>query len=155
MNTSVVVDFLKPTASYFTFSPGLDFTVNEFLHLTFSSDHRNDVIFRYVQDGLGKSGWLPGETNWFVDLAKSYNFANLADRQASGFKVNSFKMQLTHDLHDWNVNSKLEISPRMVYENGYSHLDYTPSFSFSAVWKPLPAAKAEIVDEYGTVQLNP
>lgn len=155
LNTSVVVDFLKPTASYFTFSPGLDFTVNEFLHLTFSSDHRNDVIFRYVQDGLGKSGWLPGETNWFVDLAKSYNFANLADRQASGFKVNSFKMQLTHDLHDWNVNSKLEISPRMVYENGYSHLDYTPSFSFSAVWKPLPAAKAEIVDEYGTVQLNP
>ena len=155
LDTAVVVDFLKPTTSYFTFSPGLEFSINEFLHVTFSSDHRNDVIFRYFQDGLGKSGWIPGETNWFVDLAKSFNFGNIADRQASGFKVNSFKIQLTHDLHDWNVHSRFEISPRMVYENGYSHLDYTPSFSFSAVWKPLPAAKAEIVDEYGSVQINP
>jgi hypothetical protein len=153
LSTSIVADLLEPTNSYFKFIPAFTFKINDFLDLTFSSESRNDVIYRYVQDGLGESGRIPGETNVFTDLLNSFMFNDDAKRKASGFKLESFSVEITHDLHDWDLNVDFEIEPRFI--SSTQSYDFSPYFSVSVVWRPMQGMKTEIVDDYGTWELNP
>lgn len=155
LSTSIVFNFLRPTESYFTFDPGFELSLDKVFSFKFSSTHRNNVIYRYVQDGLPYSVKISGETNPLVDLAKSFAFNDEESRKASGFKMHGIKMELNHDLHDWTLRSVFEIDPTLVYENGSSYYDYTPYFSLSVVWKPMSGVKAKIVDDKGKVELNP
>ena len=155
LSTSLVWDFLKPQLSYFTFSPAVHFRINEFIDIKFSSEHRNDVVFRYFQGIVGKGPFLPGETNVWQDLMDSFNFAEYNKRKLSGFKLKSLSLEMNHNLHDWDVKSKFKIEPRLLTEKGVTKYDYSPYISVSVVWKPMSAMQSNIVDEYGSVKLNP
>ena len=155
LSTSLVWNFLKPQLSYFIFSPALHFRVNEFIDIKFSSEHRNDVVFRYFQGIIGKGPFLPGETNVWQDLMDSFNFAEYDKRKLSGFKLKALSLEMNHNLHDWDVKSKFKIEPRLLTEKGVTRYDYSPYISVSVVWKPMSAMQSNIVDEYGSVKLNP
>lgn len=163
LSTSIVYDCLKPTNSYFTFVPGLSFKINNFLDLKFSAESRNSVIFRYVQKYTDYGDVIGGETNPFIDLYNSFKFwdddsfydSDQASRKASGFKIKTFSVTLSHSLCDWDMNASLTFKPRTVTSGSKKSYDYHPYFSFSVSWRPMASMKTEIVDEYGEWQLNP
>ena len=164
LNTSIVYDCIRPSNSYFKFIPAVTFKINNFVNLTFSSESRNSVIYRYIQDYTNTGMELPGETNVFKDLLNSFAFwgdGSMLDegqskRRSSGFKLKNLKVTLSHDLHDWDLISSFEVKPRLITSNdGTKSYNFEPYISLSIVWRPMNAMKTEIVDEYGELQLNP
>ena len=155
LETSIRFEFLRPTNSYFTFSPSISFNINEFLTLTFKSNSRNEVIYRYIQRATDFEPKIPGEENIFLDLWNSFAFWDENKRKASGFKLKSLDIAVSHELHDWTMTSQFSISPRIVSENGKRFYDFSPYFTLSVIWKPMSSMKTTIEDKYGTVTLNP
>ena len=166
LSTSVIYDFVRPTNSYFRFIPALTFKVNNFLSITFSAETKNSVIYRYFcsdeeyqEKYMGK-----GERNILQDLLDSFRFDDEEKRKSSAFKIQSLKIDVTHDLDDWDLNCSFSIKPRLMtssttgYNSSYggkSYYDFSPYFSISVSWRPLASMKTQIVDEYGTWKLNP
>lgn len=155
LETSMRFEFLRPTNSYFTFSPSISFSINEFLTLTFKANSRNEVIYRYIQKATDFEPKIPGEENIFLDLWNSFAFWDENKRKASGFKLKSLDIAVSHELHDWTMTSQFSISPRIISENGKRFYDFSPYFTLSVVWKPMSSMKTTIEDKYGTVTLNP
>ena len=166
LSTSEIYDFVRPTNSYFRFIPALTFKVNNFLSITFSAETKNSVIYRYFcsdeeyqEKYMGK-----GERNILQDLLDSFRFDDEEKRKSSAFKIQSLKIDVTHDLDDWDLNCSFSIKPRLMtssttgYNSSYggkSYYDFSPYFSISVSWRPLASMKTQIVDEYGTWKLNP
>ncbi len=159
LSTSIVVDCIRPTNSYFIFKPALSFKVNKLLNITFSMESRNNVIYRYVQPLFNNDMQLPGETNPFVDLWNSFSFwgngqfwdPNQTKRKSSGFKLKSLSLSVSHNLHDWLFSTTCSISPRLISNaDGTKEYSFEPYMTFSIVWKPLSSMKASVVDNYGT-----
>ena len=155
LSTSVKLDMIRPTNSSFVFSPSITFNINEFLNISFRSTSINDVIFRYFQGMFDYEVEVPGEKNIFKDLLYSFDFSNQKNRELSGFKLKSFSIILTHDLHDWDFKSEFSISPKLITDEIPYRYDFSPYFSMSVVWKPMNLFKTQIKDEYGEITLNP
>lgn len=155
LSTSVNLDMVRPTNSSFVFSPSVTFNINEFFNLTFRSTSRNDVIFRYFQGLFDYDVEVPGEKNILKDLFYSFDFANQEHRELSGFKLKSFSIILTHDLHDWDFKSEFSIEPKLITDEIPYRYDFSPYFSMSVVWKPMNMFKTQIEDEDGKITLNP
>lgn len=155
LDTSFVYDFVRPTNSYFIFSPSLTFRLNKAFYLKFSATSRNDVVYRYFQKAAGHEGRIPGETNPIVDLINGFRFDNEDLRKSSGFKLKSLEITMMHDLHDWDFKCRFKIEPRLVTESGSKkHYDFSPYFSLSVVWRPMESFKTKIEDKYGELILN-
>lgn len=150
LETSLTADLVRPTNSYFIFTPSLSFKINEFLTITFSSTSRNSVLYRYVQGFLGYEGRIPGEENPFVDLFDSFRFDNKVKRENSGWKLKSLNLAVTHQLHDWDFNMTLKIEPRLITSENKKTYSYNPYFSIGVTWKPMESMKTSVTDEYGT-----
>lgn len=155
LSTSVVSDFIRPTNSYFTFSPSLSFKISEFVSFTFSATSKNSVIYRYFGNDIG----LAGEENIFVDLINSFRFDDESLRKASGFKLKSLNFSLTHELHDWDFNTTFKIEPRLLTETDGSgnlkkYYDFSPYITINITWRPMSAMKTEIIDKYGEWELQ-
>lgn len=155
ISTSIVADLLRPTSSYFIFTPSLTFKISDFVTFTFSSTSKNSVLYRYIQKSLGEEGRIPGEENPFVDLIDSFRFDDESLRKASGFKLKSFNFTLTHELHDWNFKTTYKLEPRLITSNNKKYYDFSPYITVSIIWNPMESMKTKIVDNYGTWQLNP
>lgn len=155
LSTSLVIDFIRPTNSYFIFTPGIKFRINNFIDFTFSATSRNDVLYRYVQSSLGYPGRIPGEENIFTDLVNSFRFDDVNLRKGSGFKLKSLNFTFTHDLHDWDLKSEFKLEPRLVNStDGKKYYDFNPYFTISVVWRPMQSMKTEIKDDYGTWKIK-
>ncbi|WP_191013626.1 hypothetical protein [Treponema zioleckii] len=159
LSTSVVYDFLRPTSSYFVFKPGITFKINSFLDLTFSAESRNSCIYRYFcpEDDYNYYYSGNGERNIIQDLIDSFRFDDENKRKNSAFKMKSLKIDVTHDLDDWDFNCEFSVSPRYVAAttSKKAYYDFSPYFTISVSWRPLSSMKTEIVDKYGEWQLNP
>jgi lipopolysaccharide assembly outer membrane protein LptD (OstA) len=155
LNTSIVYDSLRMTNSYFKFIPAITFKINDFLDLTFSSESKNSIIFRYIQSFIGYEDLVGGETNPFIDLYDSFAFWDESLRKASGFKLQNLKMTVTHNLCDWDFSASFTVKPRLLTTNGIKSYDFSPYFTIAVIWKPLSSMKTEILDDYGDWQLNP
>lgn len=155
ISTSLVYDFVRPTNSYFIFSPSITFRLNKAFYIKFAMTTRNDVIYRYFQKLDGHPGRLPGETNPFIDLINSFRFDDEDLRKSSGFKLKSLELTMAHDLHDWDFNMKFKIEPRLVTpSNGTKYYDFSPYFTLSVVWRPMDSIKTKITDKYGDFVMN-
>ena len=155
LSTSISYDFVRPTQSYFVFTPSVTFRLNKMFYVKFAAESRNDVIYRYFQSAAGQAGRIPGETNPIIDLINGFRFDNEGLRKSSGFKLKSFIIQMTHELHDWDFNMKFKISPRLITNSaGKKYYDFSPFFSLSVVWRPMDSIKTKIADKYGDFVLN-
>lgn len=150
LNTSIVANLLKPTESYFTFAPNLSLKIHEFFTMNLTANIKNSVIYRY----FGNEYELSGETNVFQDLLNSFRFDDDTYREASGFKLKSLNLTMTHELHDWDFNATFKVEPRLITEDGKKKYDFNPYITISIVWRPVSAMKTEIVDKYGEWQLK-
>ncbi len=154
LNTSIVADLLRPTNSYFSFNPSLTFKINDFFNLTFSSTSKNSVIYRYFQKALGADGRIPGEQNPVIDLLNSFRFDSSEKRKASGYKLKSLNMSISHELHDWDFSMNMKFEPRLVTKNGSRYYDYSPYISIGIFWRPMSSMKTQITDDYGQWKLE-
>lgn len=150
LSTSITADLIRPTNSSFIFTPSLTFKINQFFNITFSSTSKNTVLYRYVQKSFGFDGLIPGEQNMFVDLFNSFAFGNRDKRLASGFKLKSLNLTMSHELHDWSFNMTMKIEPRYVIDNGRKYYDFSPYVSIGIVWNPMQSMKTTIVREAKT-----
>ena len=154
LTSNLVFDLIRPTNSYFTFSPKISFTISEVLTISFSATSRNSVLYRYFQSMLGHPGRIPGEQNVFVDLMNSFRFDNEQLRKGSGFKLKSLNFEITHDLHDWDLKMTFKMEPRLVTNKGVTQYNFDPYITIGVVWRPIEAIKTQIVDDYGTWKLE-
>lgn len=156
LNTSIVADLLRPTNSYFLFTPSIKFKIHEFCDITFSASSRNSVLYWYFHNDEGdlynEWGGFPG--NILKDLIDSFRFDNEGLRQNSGFKLKSLNMTLSHDLHDWKANMTMKIEPRIITENGKKMYDFKPYITIGIVWNPMESMKTSIIDDYGEWKLE-
>lgn len=158
LSSSIVYDDIRPTNSYFKFIPAFTFKINDFLNITFSAESKNSQIYRYFCSDTEYNDTYyqgVGERNVFKDLLDSFRFDDDSKRQSSGFKIQTLKVNITHELDDWDFNCSFSIKPRLLTENSKSYYDYSPYFSISVAWRPLASMKTEIVDDYGEWELNP
>ena len=125
LNTSINADLLRPTNSYFVFTPSIKFKIHEFCEITFSASSKNSVLYWYFhnEDGDLYSEWGGFPGNIFKDLIDSFRFDDEELRSNSGFKLKSLNMTVTHDLHDWKANMTMKIEPRIITENGKKMYD--------------------------------
>ena len=171
LSTSVIADLIRPTNSYLTFSPSLNFKINELLTLSFSATSRNSTLYWYFQ---GKDSIYNDCGSWFVpqffgDLFRSFGMAFgeaskggfTENREASGFKLKSLSMTASHDLHDWSFNMTWKFEPKLVKKDGQYTYNFDPYISIGIVWKPMDSMKTTIVSEYNKTkekkvwELNP
>lgn len=149
LSTELKFDLIQFTDCYFSFSPGIKIDITDFLSFSFSSESRNNVIYRYVQDWFDIGIEMPGETNVFKDLLNSFAFWDNSLRQSSGFKLKKLKMTLSHNLHDWTLNSSYTLEPRLVKTSTPYYYDFSPYFTLSVVWNPMNSLKTTVEDKYG------
>lgn len=167
LSTSAVYDFVRPTNTNFKFVPAITFKVNDFLNITFSAETKNNIIYRYLCSDSDYEKYYKGigERNFLQDLLDSFRFDDEEKRKSSAFKLQSLKVDITHDLDDWDLNCSFSIKPRLMTSSttgfdsgrnkGNSYYDFSPYFSISVAWRPLASMKTQIVDEYGEWKLNP
>ncbi len=171
LSTSVIADLIRPTNSYLSVSPSLNFKINDMLTLSFSATSRNSTLYWYFQgnESLYKDcgSWFAPQ--FFGDLLRSFGIAwggfsrgsFTANREASGFKLKSLSMTASHDLHDWSFNMTWKFEPKLVKENGQYTYNFDPYISIGIVWKPMDSMKTTIVSEYNKTkekkvwELNP
>ena len=156
LNTSIVADLLRPTNSYFLFTPSIKFNIHEFCDITFSASSRNLVLYWYFHNEEGDlySDWGGFPGNVVKDLFDSFRFDNEELRRNSGFKLKSLNMTISHDLHDWKANMTMKIEPRIITENGQKMYDFKPYITIGVVWNPMESMKTSIVDDYGEWKLE-
>ena len=156
LSTSVTADLLRPTNSYFLFSPTITFKIAQFLDVSFSSTSRNSVLYWYFHNEEGQfySDWGGFPGNVMKDLLDSFRFDDDSIRERSGFKLKSLNMKISHDLHDWSFNFTMKVEPRLVKENGKQNYDFNPYITVGVVWNPMESMKTSIKDSYGEWSLE-
>ncbi len=163
LSTNINYDFIKPTNSYFQISPSLTFNINNFFKLTFSATTRNSSVYWYFQDNGKFSGDSFYGDNFasklFADLVQSFGIYGVngwgwedgafrKNREASGFKLKSLNMTLTHNLHDWDFNMTWKFEPKIVKINGMQKYVFDPYISIGIVWNPMQSIKTNLTHEY-------
>ncbi|MBQ0052124.1 MAG: LPS-assembly protein LptD [Treponema sp.] len=161
LSTSVVYDYLRPTNSYFRFIPAATFKINNFLNITFSAETKNSQIYQYFGSDT-QLYYKKDKVNVISDLMDSFRFDDESKRKNSAFKIQTLKIDVTHELDDWDLNCSFSIKPRYISSgmkeySGHTSpfYDFSPYFTISVSWRPLASMKTEIVDEYGEWKLNP
>lgn len=139
LNTNITADLVRPTNTTFTFSPSISFKIHEIITITFSATSKNQLIYRY----FANDDKLAGEKNLFIDLINSFRFDDEELRSSSGFKLQNLMLDVTHELHDWDLKFSLKLEPRLV-DKEYK---MNPYISLSIVWRPMSAMKTEIIHD--------
>jgi lipopolysaccharide assembly outer membrane protein LptD (OstA) len=145
MNTSLNFNLQQYTNSNFTFTLSGTLKINQFLDITISSTSNNTQIYRYFRNMPFFKPIdvdIPGETNLFVDLLNSFRFDDIEKRKASGFKLRSLTLNLTHYLGDWKAKLDINLYPELntttrVYE-------FKNRVTFSVAWDPIQDFKTDI-----------
>jgi hypothetical protein len=132
--------FLRFTDSYMDFSAGFSLQIHEFLDLSFSSTSRNSSLWRYYPGAFDLPSGLSVEpVNPLVDIAKSFNFFNRADREAALFKLKALTFKAVHKLHDWDLSLDLTLNPVLRGSNSY---EFLPSLTVLLAWRSIPEIKS-------------
>jgi hypothetical protein len=132
--------FIRFADSSMDFNLGFTFKIHEFLDIKFASVSRNSALWRYYAGIFGDvvpvSARKP--VNPVEDILKSFNFADITDRQNALFKLKSLSVKLEHDLRDWDLSAELSLVPQKVN----NEFTFKPSFSLSLAWRAVPEFKS-------------
>lgn len=149
-------NFVKYTESTLAASMDLALTSKDGTSLSFSAASANKSAWRYWPALFPSStGFDPTDyyKNFFVDLGESLSIWDAAALKKSLFKLQSLSLKLSQDLHDWNLEAALSMSPTLYTPDTgrpYYQLDF--SFSLSVTWKDIPELKTSVDYEDGAFQ---
>lgn len=122
--------YVRDNSLAFDLRLGLE--IYRFLELSFESSSVNRRLYRYLPGTAARSDepWV----NPIVDLARSFNFFNDADRRDSAFKLESLRVAALHRLGDWNLTLAYQGRP----EQQEGEIVWTPALSIEVRWVPVP-----------------
>lgn len=177
LSTSLIADLVRPTNTYFTFSPTLKFSINKLVDISFSLDSRNDMMFWYFPKlfpwvNVDEATIKEKQQNifkhllWSLDLFSENSESN---RKKTGFKMKSLNLKVEHNLHDWDLSLEVRVQPTLYLlkkgEKEVYEYRVDPYFALSVIWRPMNSMKTSVVrdfDEYANDgagdnkwQLNP
>ena len=155
---------LRPTLSYtqnlirFTESTmglALDLSLNSAkgTSISFTSSSANKSAWRYWPSLFPTtSSFDPVDyyRNFLIDIVESLSLWDSAKLKHSLFKLQNLKLKLSQDLHDWNLEAALGMSPMLLTPDSgrpYYQLDF--SFSLAVTWKDIPEIKASTAYQDG------
>jgi hypothetical protein len=143
-SSSLTFDLQRYSFSKLNFSLGFKIGFSKFLDLELRTSSENQVIMRYLQDlpFVHLPAEIPGEKNFFVDLANSFRFDDEQLRKNSGFKLKSFTLGLTHYLGDWTA--KLDWTISSYLPTGSTSYKFNNTISFLVQWTPISEIKTDI-----------
>jgi len=145
LSSNFSFDFQRYTQSSLTVSLATSLKLYRFLDLTLAVTSANGVVFRYLQDMpfFELPLEVPGERNFLVDLARSFNFFDETDRMTSGFKLKSLKAGLKHYMGDWTAELSYGLTPYLDTERTIPAYILSNEISFLVKWIPLPDFETE------------
>jgi len=129
------LDFIAPEDSMFKFKSEMYFEIADFLAIGFSSVSSNKRIGSYLNaDSESKSTAGMFMKDFFVNLAKSFNFFNKQDRLESDFNIESYAVDIVHMMPDWDFH--LQVDGKLALMNRTWVWD--PKVSVFLQWKIFP-----------------
>ncbi len=150
LNTAWNLNLLQFTDNALTLDLTAKLSIYKFLDVSFSLKSQDRATYRYFPSYAAEVGQTP--LNPLVDLLKSINIFNRADRTASNFKMQQVDFKLVHHLEDWNLNMEFTGSPELASSvTGPSYYKWNPTFTLSVDWKPVPEIKSNIQVQNGQV----
>jgi len=132
----------------------LSFTSGKGTSLSFSSVSANKSAWRYWPSFFPASASFdPGDyyKGFLGDLIDSFSIWDSTKLKSSLFKLQSLNIKLSQDLHDWDMEAVLGMSPVLVTPDSgrpYYQLDF--SFSLGVAWKDIPELKSSVTYEEGS-----
>ncbi|MDR2702462.1 MAG: LPS-assembly protein LptD [Spirochaetaceae bacterium] len=148
LNTQLFFDLQRYTNSRFTFNLTLDkIKVSDILDVTLVARSENKQIYRYFRDMPFFDDLpidMPGEKNIFLDLINSFRFDDVEKRKLSGFKFNSFNLNLIHHLGDWDATLIINTQPKLQTTGGKYEYQFISDISFVVQWKPIQEFKTDV-----------
>jgi len=147
MNTDLAFDLMRYTNSNFNFSLSGNIKINKFLDFTITSNSYNKAIYRYFRnmpffDPVDVE--IAGEKNLFVDLFNSFRFDDIEKRRASGFKLSSLDLKLTHYLGDWDAILSINVFPELDKTTQPYVYVFKSTIGFLVKWTPIREFKTDI-----------
>ncbi len=141
-STTVEANLQRFTESSLTLRAGLNFAVHEFLELSFNSTSRNDFLYQYIPALAERVDRRV--RNPLVDVARSFNFFNPEDREASFFNLQSLSVEATHRLGDWDLVLAYSARPALSQDVSPPRYEWDSRFSVVVQWRPLPELRSEV-----------
>ncbi len=124
-------DYLNHKACNLSMSLSLNFEINPLWKVSFSTSVRNTKLYRYVKEWAEE--YNEPYVNFFEDVLRGLNFFDYEERKLSLFKVQGFRVNIWHDLHEWQMNlsfnfvQKRDMGRRLAY--------FEPSFLLTITMK--------------------
>jgi len=149
LNSNLRFDLQRYTNSNFVFTMSFTLKITDFLDLTLSAKSDNSVIFRYFKnipgmEDLTKMYAQGPQNNLFTDLFDSFNFSDDEKRKRSGFKMQSFNLDIKHYLGDWTAEFKLNMYPYQRTNAGAVSISIISDITFLVTWTPITEIKSDI-----------
>ena len=146
-SSSLYLNLVRLTDSYFTFAPKITFKIHEFVDVSFGATSRNDSIVKYFGNSFNLPITFQGETNLFKDILYSFFFWDKEKRQLSDFKLKSINFELTHHLKDWTMTISYSIKPTLKTVGNRKTYNFDPIISFFVQWNPIGDIKIKAKEE--------
>ena len=150
IDSDLRMDLQRFTQSSLDFQFSLTAGIHRFLDLSISSVSSNGLVYRYVPSLADRVG--VESKNVFSDLARSFNFADRDDREASDFTLDRVSVRATHYLGDWVLDFEYSGLPERVEgEDGRDRFEFRREFAIFVEWLPIPELNSdiEVTDETG------
>ena len=154
VQTSWNMNLQQPSINELDLTFNLNFSIYQFLDLTFSSVSYNNQTYLYFPGWAAQAGrpWV----NPLTDLLQSINFFNIQDRYNSNFKLRSLSVKLVHHLRDWDISLEYSGSPQLrTLASGRQAIEWTPTYSLQIKWLAVPLMQSTMQGDYtGVTVLN-
>lgn len=138
----LTADFQRFTASRLVLDYGLTLSIFQFLDLTFRARSRNDLIYQYVPV-LAETVGRPAR-NALVDILESVNVFDTAARERALFKIDSFSVELEHDLQDWVLTVAASARPEIDRTGVRPTIRWANTISILVRWRPIEELEREV-----------
>ena len=130
-------DFQNPYRTSLTINFTLDFSIAEFLDISFSVSSANKSFSKYFKDGKYDMNLM------WEDLVNSFDFFSPAEttkRRNTGFNLSSYRISAVHYMRDWNLYIDAQGSLTTQYSNKY---EWVPTVTVYLQWNAIPELKTE------------
>ena len=130
-------DFQNPYRTSLTLNFKFDFSIAEFLDLSFSVSSANKSFSKYYKDGKYDMALM------WEDLINSFDFFSPSEttkRRNTGFNLSSFRITAVHYMRDWNLYIDAQGSLTTQYSNKY---EWVPTVTVYLQWNAIPELKTE------------
>ncbi len=150
---SYTQNLVRYTESAIAADLSMSLTGNKGSSLKFSARSVNKSPWRYWP-GLfpASADFDPADyaRNPFKDILDAFSIWDSQALKRTLFKLQDLSLSLAQDLHDWNVEASLAMSPALFTPDAgrpYYQLEF--SFSFLVTWKDIPELKSAIAYDKG------